>query len=195
MITERLKIETKPHHEETERISYGDKIMSGALTLDEYKTLIIKNYLLHEYMENVIAESGLVNDVPSLEFDNRRKTASLINDLKLLGITIPSNYPARLKPKSKAEALGMMYVVEGATLGGAYILKALKRNPNIVGQVPEFNYYGVYGEEIGPKWKTFQQVLIDQVNTTALEDEAIEAAKKSFDLFKEVFTYDAKASS
>jgi heme oxygenase len=88
---------------------------------------------------------------------------------------------------SVEEALGFMYVVEGATLGGAYILKALSRNANILAAVNEFNYYGVYGDLIGPRWKNFQAVLLANVASTTQEDTCIEAAKKAFDGFRDVF--------
>lgn len=184
MITERLKTETADHHKATEDVSFGHKIMSGSLTLDEYKVLIEKNYLLHVLIEMALVKSGLVPE--DFELLSRLKTQALIDDLTTLNHPVPSVPQIDVTYNTLAEALGAMYVVEGATLGGAYIYKALQRNP-VVAPVGKFGYYGVYGDQIGPNWKKFQEGLNKHINTKELEDETIESAKRAFDLFKAIF--------
>jgi heme oxygenase (biliverdin-IX-beta and delta-forming) len=185
MITERLKAETAAHHKATEAVSYGEKIMSGSLTKEEYATLIEKNYILHALVEKALVDSGKIPENMSLS--DRLKTQSLIADLTLLNHPIPALPSISISYDTTAKALGAMYVVEGATLGGAYIFKALQRNPNIA-PIGSFNYYSVYGDAIGPNWKTFQEGLIQAVNTPELEDEAIKSAKQTFELFTTIFT-------
>jgi heme oxygenase len=41
---------------------------------------------------------------------------------------------------------------------------------------------------IGPNWKAFQQVLLDNITTKEQEDKTIAAASKAFELFKNIFT-------
>jgi heme oxygenase len=184
MITERLKSETAEHHKATEAVSYGQSIMSGTLTLEQYATLIEKNYLIHAIVEKAMADCGFIP--AEFELTQRNKTQSLLNDLTLLNKTVPALPSFNIQYTNMAEALGAMYVLEGATLGGAYIFKALQRNP-VVAPLGKFNYYSVCGEKIGPNWKAFQEGLIANINTTELEDKAIESAKKTFDLFKDIF--------
>lgn len=186
MITERLKTETAQLHKETEDVSFGAKIMSGTLTPEEYAIIIEKNYILHALVEKALAAYAPLKQVEGLEADSRYKTNSLVADMNLLGKPLPQLPAVNITINSLEEALGMMYVLEGATLGGAYILKALVRTPSMQ-SVTTYNYYGVYGEMIGPKWKAFQQVLISNVTTKEQEDKAIEAASKTFQLFKDVF--------
>lgn len=186
MITERLKTETAQLHKETEDVSFGGKIMSGALTPSEYAILIEKNYILHALVENALKNYAALNTVEGLEINERYKTESLVNDLNLLGKPLPELPHVNITINSLEEALGMMYVLEGATLGGSYILKALVRTPSMQ-EVKSYNYYGVYGETIGPKWKAFQQVLLNNITTKEQEDKAIAAASKTFELFKDVF--------
>lgn len=185
MITERLKAETADHHKATEDVSFGHKIMSGALTLDEYKILIEKNYLLHVLIEMALVKSS---DLIPADFEllSRLKTQALIDDLTTLNHPIPAVPQINVTYTSLAEALGAMYVVEGATLGGAYIYKALQRNPAIA-PIGKFSYYGVYGDKIGPNWKNFQEALNKHIHTKELEDQTIESAKQAFDLFKRIF--------
>lgn len=186
MITERLKSETAQLHKETEEVSFGAKIMSGTLIPADYATLIEKNYILHAIVEGALKGYSELNTVEGLDINDRYKTDSLIADMKLLGKDLPALPHVTFKINSLEEALGMMYVVEGATLGGAYILKALLRTPAMK-DITTYNYYGVYGDTIGPKWKAFQQVLLTKVTTKEQEDKAIEAASKTFVLFKDVF--------
>jgi heme oxygenase len=184
MITERLKAETAEHHKATEAVSFGHKIMSGTLTREEYTILIEKNYILHVLIENALVSSGLVP--AEFELENRLKTQSLLNDLNLLNHPVPTVPELKVTFSTVAEALGAMYVVEGATLGGAYIYKALQRNPEFA-SLNGFNYYAVYGEKIGPNWKSFQEAINKHINTRELEDKTIESAKFTFDLFKAIF--------
>jgi heme oxygenase len=184
MITERLKAETADHHKATEAVSFGDRIMNGSLTLEEYGVLIEKNYILHAVLEAALEESNLIPE--ELGFAARAKTASLIADMTLLGRSLPALPASTMRFQTSAEALGAMYVLEGATLGGAYIYKALQRNP-VVAPLGKFNYYSVYGDLIGPNWKSFQEALIKHVQTKELEDLAIESAKQAFDFFRDIF--------
>ncbi len=184
MITERLKAETAEHHKATEGVSFGHKIMNGSLTLDEYATLIEKNYILHAVIEKAMAESNLIP--AEFELAKRNKTQALHDDLVLLNKSIPALPHSDIKYTGMAAALGAMYVLEGATLGGAYIFKALQRNP-VIAPIGKFNYYAVYGDAIGPNWKSFQENLLKYVNTTELENEAIESAKQTFDFFTRIF--------
>jgi heme oxygenase len=184
MITERLKAETADHHKATEAVSFGDRIMGGSLTLEEYGLLIEKNYILHAVLEAALTESNLIPE--ELELTARAKTKSLEADMTLLERPFPVLPVPAISYKTAAEALGAMYVLEGATLGGAYIYKALQRNP-VIAPLGEFNYYTVYGDKIGPNWKAFQEGLLKHVNTKEQEDEAIESAKQTFDFFKEIF--------
>lgn len=187
MITERLKAETAELHRETEQVSHGDKIMSGRLTPVEYTEIIEKNYIMHALVEKALAAYTPLQEIAGLDVNKRYKTESLISDMNLLGQTLPALPAIDITIDSVEEALGMMYVLEGATLGGAYILKALLRTESM-SAVTTYNYYAVYGDLIGPNWKTFQQVLLNTITTKEQEDKTIAAAAKTFELFKTIFT-------
>jgi heme oxygenase len=186
MITERLKTETAQLHKETEDVSYGALIMSGALTPAEYAIIIEKNYILHAVLEQAFKNYAPLAEVEGLDIESRYKTNSLIADMQLIGRELPKLPNINITLNSLEEALGMMYVLEGATLGGSYILKALLRTPSMQ-SITSYNYYGVYGDTIGPKWKTFQQILLSNVDTKEKEDVAIAAAAKTYQIFKDVF--------
>jgi heme oxygenase len=193
MITERLKAETAELHRETEQVSHGDKIMSGRLTPVEYAEIIEKNYIMHALAEKALAAYAPLQNIEGLNVNDRYKTASLEKDMNLLGKKLPQIPSIEMPINSVEDALGIMYVLEGATLGGAYILKALKRTESM-SSITEYNYYSVYGEQIGPFWKSFQQVLLDNIKTKEQEDKTIAAASNAFEVFKTIFTSNSAAA-
>ena len=106
MITIRLKAETAEHHKATEAVSFGDKIMGGTLTQEEYRVLIEKNYILHALIEKALETSGLVP--AEFELTKRLKTQSLIDDLILLNRPVPALPSISVSYASTAEALGAL---------------------------------------------------------------------------------------
>jgi Heme oxygenase len=130
MIRERIKTETAKHHEAVEAVGYSGQIMSGKLTLEEYKKLIITNLALNKAFE--AQWNNLPFDVPnSLLLDQRRKTEALEKDATILGVSIPKRNSTSFPTSSYATFLGTLYVFEGSTLGGAIIYKHLKQNTNL----------------------------------------------------------------
>jgi heme oxygenase (biliverdin-IX-beta and delta-forming) len=74
--------------------------------------------------------------IPGLRFDTRRKAPLLAADLVRLtqaGFNTSTASPAVILPPimSRANALGCLYVLEGSTLGGSIISKALRTQLNI----------------------------------------------------------------
>ena len=182
MITERLRSETRPHHEAMERVAFSDKIMSGQLNLDEYKLLIRNNYIMNSLIENAAAKMPELVNLPGLNFEGRKKSALLEKDLQVLGLDKNEidGHTYKMSFNNLHEALGAYYVMEGSTLGGSVISRHLAKNENLQ-QVGEFNFYGCYGDMVGPNWKAFQQVLVSTVDTPEKEDQAVAGAANTFD--------------
>jgi heme oxygenase (biliverdin-IX-beta and delta-forming) len=72
-------------------------------------------------------------------------------------------------PESRAEALGMLYVLEGSMLGGRVILKALARKGV---NDPALAFLNPYAAETGARWQSLLAVL----EREASDDEARIAA-------------------
>jgi heme oxygenase len=188
MITERLKTETRPHHDAIEKVSFSDKIMSGQLTYEEYKILIINNYILNSLLEKELSGLPSFTGLPGLDWEKRKKTELLKKDLEVLGLNADEidrhGYSYLLA--DELDALGSFYVLEGSTLGGAVISRFLRKNENLK-DVPEFHFYGCYGDQVGPNWKNFQQVLVATASDTEKEDRIVASACKTFDFFTTLF--------
>ncbi len=87
---------------------------------------------------------------PFLERDLRywKHTAQSLNSLQRC-----SQFPVL---NSACAALGAMYVLEGATLGGRVIATQLRAS--VVGRAG-YSYFDCYGERTGSMWNSFRQTL------------------------------------
>lgn len=190
MILERLKSETRPHHDRIEEVGFSNKIMSGQLTLDEYKLLVINNYRIHKLVEETLEQNPQVKNLEGLEFDSRKKTAALAKDLEVLGLN-PADYSTNditLDLSDFHKAMGTYYVLEGSTLGGSVIARQLAKNEAIAAATgSQFNFYGCYGDMVGPRWKAFQQVLLNVATDAAAEDKMVAGAAATFDAMTQMF--------
>ena len=89
--------------------------------------------------------------------DDRRKLPLLERDLRALGVE-PVGPAAAPEPAGAAAALGALYVLEGATLGGRVILR---HTAPALGVTPGHGaaYFHGYGDDTGQRWKEFGQAV------------------------------------
>lgn len=120
---------------------------------------------------------------PALQ--DRAKLPILTQDLRTLGMSdadlaaLPG--PAKAwRPVTQAQAMGALYVMEGSTLGGKLIIKALRRLPDWPLETP--TYFDPYGGETGIRWNTFRQYL--DAMPAQDGDAVIDAAKRTFSLLE-----------
>jgi heme oxygenase len=115
-----------------------------------------------------------------LHFDERRKTPSLVTDLGALGHT-PDEFPLCDAPvfATLGEALGALYIVEGATLGGQYITKAVESR---LGFTPKCGcaFFASYGNRVGAMWNAFRESLVAYATTPEREAEIVITATDTF---------------
>jgi heme oxygenase len=89
-------------------------------------------------------------------------SACIAHDLTALGIDPAgvTRAPPALLPALPTfpHALGALYVLEGATLGGRFILRDVEAR--IGGQiVGAMRFFGGRGEDVGPMWRSFRTAL------------------------------------
>jgi heme oxygenase len=177
MLQETLKQATSPDHDQLEQLMYVGNIMAGTLTIEQYKQILITNYIVHKNFEHTLFSALSPELAQELNLPHREKLAALKKDMDELNIPETENDTEEITfHKNDAELLGAMYVLEGATLGGSVIVKRLKANPNFEGL--NFNYYQVYSNQLIPMWKRFCEVLNQQPESTF--NDAVAGAKKMF---------------
>jgi len=183
MIANLLKTETSERHNELESLMFVNNIMNHTLSVADYKKLLTINYIIHQKLENNLANMLDADIAERLEMSERLKLGALEKDLdywQIDTLTLPElNFDLFIPKKNDAAVLGALYVLEGATLGGNVIKKHILANKNFEGREAGLNYYGVYGGALGAKWKTFVSILNETV-TEADYEVCIDSANQTF---------------
>jgi heme oxygenase len=149
-----LKSATREQHEAAESLVGFDAAIGDLLS---YRRLLEKFYGFYAPVEQHLpGVSGLEKTVPDLS--SRMKTHLLREDLRDLGGDALSLPLCQSLPQLKnvAEALGCLYVLEGATLGGQVLSRQAK---NALGITPldAGRFFSSYGPQVGAMWKRFSQ--------------------------------------
>ncbi|MDC0710347.1 biliverdin-producing heme oxygenase [Stigmatella sp. ncwal1] len=185
-LLQRLKSETRPHHERAER---AVRLQDPALTPEAYRLHLEALWGLHAPLEERLAER-LAGPLPGLRIGERRKASLLAADLQALGHDAASL--ARL-PRAAClpplpgvpEALGCCYVLEGSTLGGQVLLRHLSRHFEGT-PVGDFAFFRAYGEQTGPMWRAFGETVTRASAEAASElfdARVIQGARDTFEAF------------
>src|SRR3954468_11281981 len=128
MILELLKARTRSHHERAESAL---PLMDDGLTLDRYRGTLAAFLGVYLPMEERL---GALHawDALGFDFEGRRKAGLIDRDLLALGMSAAEIALAPLCPDlprvdTLPRALGALYVMEGATLGGQVVRRRLGR--------------------------------------------------------------------
>ncbi len=183
MIANLLRTETAENHKTLESLMFVNEIMNNSLSIDQYKKLLTINYIIHQRLENELANMLDSAIAAQLEMKDRLKLNALTKDLdywNINSLTLPElAFELFVPEKNTAEVLGALYVLEGATLGGNVIKRHILANPNFKNHENGLNYYGVYGAELSTKWKNFVGVLNERVEEADYQ-RCINSANKTF---------------
>ncbi len=182
MLTERIKAATQEYHQQTEKILIGK--MKNMRSVNDYTDILKVFYGYFGGLEKQIDK--YINPTNLTDYDERRKTAALANDVLAFGNVLPQQASGRQLPaiESGLQAFGAAYVIEGSTLGGKIISKMVQQHLGIT-DGKGLSFFNGYGEETNNKWAAFQQVLNNVAATPEKEDKVIAAANDTFKKFKE----------
>jgi heme oxygenase len=178
-----LRRRTAHLHDMVERrVDIGGRLGS----VDRYADLLARLYGFYEPFEAHLGTAAARWGLP-LDFDARRKAPLIARDLADLGLTAPAVEAlprCGWEPPSggPAPALGCLYVVEGATLGGRLIARDAERRLGL-GPGTGGAFFMAYGADLGPRWRTFCSVLAGASSTPVAEGEIVAAACDTFAAF------------
>lgn len=195
----RLRTETRELHTATERTELAQAMIRGSFTRPQYVTQLAAYRRIHQALEASLAASsdgavrgayrssmdkvalldadlGYLADVPVLRSPALEEALSAI----LAHATVaPSTGPeAEL---SAARLLGMLYVLEGSSLGAAFLLPRLKAGLGLEDE--GIRYYAGYGPRTGAEWAAFSARMNESLVAPAAKDAAVDAAR---DLFRHI---------
>jgi heme oxygenase len=171
-----LKTQTWPIHQELEKISLLKKLMREEIDLQEYKKLLCIFYGFIYPYENKIKMTN------SYLLTNREKSPLLRADLatfEQLNLEELSFCEVTTSLNLEAEIYGYLYVMEGATLGGQVITKALKANNKLSPQIST-HYFNAYDQETRRNWGDFSLDLCEKNVTNTQKNQVITTAIEIF---------------
>lgn len=147
------------------------------LACSDYERIIKRFYGFIQPWERLNRELILAA-IPS--FSPRfERSEWLQQDLRSLAVN-PEHLPLYKEAapaRNLAAALGAMYVIEGSTLGGQFIIRHLAGTPGIPPQATR--YFSGYGPRTGEMWQTFRAEAAQHV-AAGEHDQTVYAAKETF---------------
>jgi len=179
MILKKLRQQTSERHTATEsRLPLVDPALSRA----GYAEIVERIYGFYLPLEARLLAAPFWNEI-GFEIEARRKVSRLEWDLQKLsedaGLTRLPRCAELPEIVSPAQALGCLYVVEGATLGGQVITKHLQKN---LGITPETGgaFFAGYGAETGSRWQEFGAMITAQAERLGQDDVIVASANRTF---------------
>jgi heme oxygenase (biliverdin-IX-beta and delta-forming) len=182
MLLESLRERTASLHARVERSTDLPKRCSSVRA---YRELLLRLLGFYEPAEERL--SFFDWRVLGIDFEQRRKVPLLVRDIRTL-----AGDPRNCSPISQDElpriptlsaAVGVLYVMEGATLGGQFISRHVR---DVLGIGPSTggSFHAAYGCNTGAMWREFREaangycdVRVDRI------DEAVTAAVATFEAF------------
>lgn len=177
---EKLRGATQAAHRSLEQLPLSRVIVDPSLNKEQYISYLLAMRDVHADVEQNIFPL-LKDRLPDIA--SRQKTVLIDADLQHQQTTpaLLSSAPitASLQYPSKAFAWGIMYVVEGSSLGGRVILKNIQTALALDAQAGA-RYFNGYGEHTGIYWKNFLQALTRFEAEEGAAGEIIEGANHAF---------------
>jgi heme oxygenase len=173
-----LRDATAPHHR---RLELRIPLTDPDLSLSDYAATLRAYLGFYTPVEAKLAP--LIQPVTELAWDQRRKSHLLAADLQRLNAGASDAPHCTKLPAldSYAAAIGVMYVLEGATLGGRALLKMFGTRLAPSGAIDFLNGYGA---DTSPRWKQFTDYLW-RIAAPADRDTAVTAAVSTFTQFEQ----------
>ena len=190
-IMARLRAETRPQHDATEAIPFSAAIVAGSLPLASYAAQLAAYVPVHVALEGAIASANH-RALAHVWDPGMRRVDLLRADLGALGFA-ETSMPESTRAASHAfgawieevartdpvALLGILYVLEGSTLGGAFLRKHLAAAYSLTDA--GLRYYSPYGSHPKPHWVAFSARMNELDLTDAEADAVVEAASATFD--------------
>ena len=176
-ILSRLKTETRSEHAAIESVL---DLMGDGLTRDHYRQVLERFYGFYLPIERAILSVGGWTE-RGLDLNSRRKCQFLEADLRALTSALTDLPLCDDLPRldTLAECFGCLYVLEGSTLGGQFIIRHVQQ---VLGVTVETGgrFFQGYGDKTGEMWHDFRSVITRVVVSSTDQDAAIFAAKDTF---------------
>ncbi|HYF66141.1 MAG TPA: biliverdin-producing heme oxygenase [Herpetosiphonaceae bacterium] len=183
MILQEIKDATRAEHQALEATV---DILGRLGSLEDYRALLARFWGFYAPLEPLLHGRPEWGE-RAMDVAGRRKVPLIERDLRDLGAT-PASLAALPRcadlpaAASFARALGCMYVLEGATLGGQLISREVRGR---LALTPErgCGFFASYGDQVGPMWRAFQGWLLRSATDAESAREMMAGARDTFGAF------------
>ncbi|WP_194791087.1 biliverdin-producing heme oxygenase [Pseudomonas sp. UFMG81] len=167
-------------HASHKRLEQRLPFFSEHFDLNAYRQLLAAYLGFHAPLELALADHQPTqrHKAPALRHDLR---ALGLSDAELAALPLCGTLPAI---DDEASALGVMYVLEGSTLGGQVLKRAMAERLGIDSDSGAA-FLDVYGPLTGAHWRSFLDRLAQAALGTAAEARTVQAAISTFDCFEQ----------
>ncbi len=186
MILNKIREKTFVYHDDF--TGWANKILTSQADKEHYKDVLKTFYGFYLPLEQKFES---LEDWKNQDFDmvKRRKTPLLIQDMKSMEMTdeeisqieMCENLPTI---NNMPEALGCLYVVEGATLGGQIVSNKLKETLGLTANTGSA-FFNSYKENVRPMWKEFSDFITKYSEENKIEEPIVEASDQTYHKFNE----------
>ncbi|MCU0756063.1 MAG: biliverdin-producing heme oxygenase [Xanthomonadales bacterium] len=177
-----LRQSTRAVHDAVEALPAMRRLFAVDYTLDEYRMLLLALWPFLESLEAELFSAGQRDRVRTAV----SRAAALRQDLRALGAAPaepPAVVPHGLPLRSESQRAGVLYVLEGSSLGGQLIRRALLQR---FGEPARdyCHYFDCHAGEAGRQWRNFGKAVRSHptLDTVAMTD----AAQLTFERFTEL---------
>lgn len=184
-----LKAKTAASHKKLENLPVSSSILSPDMKIKDYANYLKLMHDVHYNVEeNIFPLLSHVFD----DLQDREKKHLIEADLAFLKENNTVAIPVfTIENISIPFACGILYVVEGSSLGGRFILKNVESIDGLT-EGKGVSYFTGYGNKTGSYWKNFLNVLTEYEEENNCEDEIIKGAIYAFDCIHDHFMYTKK---
>ena len=144
----------------------------------QYGRALLGFHGLHARLEPVIL-AGLARHGLDFDYAARGKLDRLREDLATLGLAAPDTMVELVDPDSPGAVIGLLYTVEGSTLGGRFLARRIAERP---GPALPLRYLSGYGDATEQHWQAFWK-FADAQQSPGIEADAVAAAGATFSAF------------
>jgi heme oxygenase len=173
-----LKNDTKAAHVRVEKVMV--KELKAINSLEDYARLLERLFFFYNPLESKVHQYIDQAILPDIE--KRKHTKWILKDLEALDYTVNTSRENKTQQiTSTSYAIGVLYVLEGSTMGGQIISKMLKKQ--LHGNIST-HYFDSYTDKTMEMWLSFKN-SIAQYETHLDKEEVFKGANETFSALKE----------
>ena len=192
-VREALRQHTHAHHVRLNRHPRPQQLVAADLPLAAYCDLLAVYHGYYAAIEPAI-ELCLTASGAAFDYAPRRKLPWLIEDLGCLAIApraarLPPAVQLLTRLANLGEAIGVLYAIEGSTLGGQVIGRHLGRSLQI-GAGNGGRFFAGYGKDTENRWQQFCQFAESIAGSPADLQAALRGAERAFTAMEQCFDAD-----